>query len=87
MLEALRISNNAVYYELLHVRNLDYLDGLCLFEMNIFVILADWLPRLERLAELRGLDTFEKNVLLVLTGSMVSKNLRNTGTFSIIHRG
>ena len=25
---------------------------------------------------------FEKNVLLILTGSMVSRNLRNTGLFS-----
>ena len=40
---------------------------------------SGWLPRLERLAELRGLDQFEKNVLLFLTGSVVSKNLRNTG--------
>ncbi len=39
----------------------------------------DWLPRLEKLVSLRGLDSFEKNVLLILTGSMVSKNLRNTG--------
>ncbi len=38
-----------------------------------------WLPRLERLAELRKLDQFEKNILLLLIGSMVSKNLRNTG--------
>ena len=38
-----------------------------------------WLPRLERLASLRGLDAFEKNTLLILTGSMVSRNLRNTG--------
>ena len=48
---------------------------------------TDWLPRLERLAELRGLDTFEKNVLLVLTGSMVSKNLRNTGMVVKVHQG
>ena len=38
-----------------------------------------WLPRLERLAELRKLDQFESNVLLILTGSMVSRNLRNSG--------
>lgn len=37
-----------------------------------------WLPRLERLAELRSLDDFEKSVLLTLTGSMVSRNLRDT---------
>lgn len=39
-----------------------------------------WLPRLERLSELRQLETFEKNVLLVLTGTMVSRNLRNPGS-------
>lgn len=39
-----------------------------------------WLPRLERLAALRGLDSFEKNVLLILTGFMVSRNLRNSGS-------
>lgn len=43
-----------------------------------------WLPRLERLANLRGLDVFEKNVLLILTGSMVSRNLRNTGIIIVI---
>ena len=37
-----------------------------------------WLPRLEQLAELRSLDEFEKSVLLTLTGSMVSRNLRDT---------
>ena len=40
---------------------------------------AVWLPRLERLSELRKMETFERNVLLVLTGSMVSRNLRNPG--------
>ena len=40
--------------------------------------LTAWLPRLERLAELRSLDDFEKNVLLTLTGSMVSRNLRDS---------
>ena len=38
-----------------------------------------WLPRLERLAELKQLDVFERNVLLTLTGCMVSRNLRDTG--------
>ena len=38
-----------------------------------------WLPRLERLADLKKLDVFEKNVLLTLTGCMVSRNLRDTG--------
>lgn len=28
---------------------------------------------------MRGLDAFEKSTLLILTGSMVSRNLRNTG--------
>ena len=40
--------------------------------------LPAWLPRLERLAELRSLDAFEKSVLLMLTGSMVSRNLRDS---------
>jgi len=44
--------------------------------------LSGWLPRLERLADLRKLDEFEKNVLLLLIGSMVSKNLRRTGVSS-----
>jgi hypothetical protein len=51
-------------------------------DVFINLLSSGWLPRLERLANLRGLDQFEKNVLLVLTGSMVSKNLRNTGTQS-----
>ena len=38
-----------------------------------------WLPRLERLAELKKLDQFEKSVLLTLTGCMVSRNLRDSG--------
>ena len=38
-----------------------------------------WLPRLERLAELKKLDEFEKSVLLTLTGCMVSRNLRDSG--------
>ena len=44
---------------------------------------AVWLPRLERLSELRKLETFERNVLLVLTGSMVSRNLRNPGNLPV----
>lgn len=44
----------------------------------VFVSIA-WLPRLERLAELRRLDKFEKNVLLTLTGCMVWQNLRDSG--------
>ena len=33
---------------------------------------------MERLAELRKLDKFEKNILLTLTGCMVSQNLRDS---------
>ena len=54
----------------------------CNFNPGLLVLAAPysgWLPRLERLASLRGLDAFEKSTLLILTGSMVSKNLRNSG--------
>lgn len=43
------------------------------------MMFIDWLPRLERLAELRRLNQFEKNVLLTLTGCVVSRNLRESG--------
>eukprot|EP00731_Ephydatia_muelleri_P000672 Em0001g672a len=48
--------------------------------MTVCAFFKAWLPRLERLSELRQLETFERNVLLVLTGSMVSRNLRNPGS-------
>eukprot|EP01119_Soliformovum_irregulare_P013105 TRINITY_DN3458_c0_g1_i2.p1 TRINITY_DN3458_c0_g1~~TRINITY_DN3458_c0_g1_i2.p1 ORF type:complete len:1117 (-),score=384.81 TRINITY_DN3458_c0_g1_i2:209-3559(-) len=35
-----------------------------------------WLPRAERLVQLRSLDPFEKNVLLVLIGGMISPGIR-----------
>ena len=44
------------------------------------------MPRLERLAELRKLDKFEKNVLLTLTGCMVSQNLRDSNQRDSVFR-
>jgi len=39
----------------------------------------EWLPRIERLVQLRQLDAFEKNVLISLIGSMLSQEIRKAG--------
>ena len=57
------------------------IDGIICLVVCLFLFVvpclhsAAWLPRLERLALLRGLDRFEKNTLLLLAGSMVSVTL------------
>ncbi|ELR12202.1 ATPase, AAA domain containing protein [Acanthamoeba castellanii str. Neff] len=41
---------------------------------------AEWLPRIEQLVQLRGLDTFEKQVLLTLIAGMISTNVRKASS-------
>jgi hypothetical protein len=38
-----------------------------------------WLPRLERLALLRGLDEFEKRVICLIIGGIISTDIRKAG--------
>eukprot|EP00026_Physarum_polycephalum_P000306 Phypoly_transcript_00306.p1 GENE.Phypoly_transcript_00306~~Phypoly_transcript_00306.p1 ORF type:complete len:1112 (+),score=182.86 Phypoly_transcript_00306:1977-5312(+) len=40
---------------------------------------GDWLPRLETLVKLRGLDDFEKDILVTLIGGMISQKVRKAG--------
>lgn len=63
------------YISIMYNNNLHYIAYRVMCNGVLFL---DWLPRLERLAALRGLDTFEVNVLLTLTGCMVSRNLRDS---------
>jgi AAA+ superfamily predicted ATPase len=46
---------------------------------------GDWLPRLERLAEKRGFDDFEKNVILLLSGLNLMSSLQKEikGSYSV----
>jgi len=35
---------------------------------------GSWMPRLERMIQLRNLSTFEKNIILYLIGSVIQSN-------------
>ncbi len=45
----------------------------------------NWKPRIDTLAELRGLDEFEKTVLLTLVGANVSIEMQKAGDHSVGH--
>jgi hypothetical protein len=43
--------------------------------LELTVSRGAWLPRIERLVQLRNLDSFEKNILLTLLGKVLKKQL------------
>lgn len=68
------------------------LKGKCEKRLKLTFDQGTWIPRLERLAKMRNLEEFDKWILIMLVGGVISQEIKSAGnskhlslTFQLFH--